>query len=104
MDRHWYHVLLKGAVEHAGKIEKRNAAAMPFMSLGQTISEASGKVTYFGFKMDTGRRLQVFYAAGAVLIAAIFLSLTLATAASPQATTTNVTRRQLVRTRGMACE
>jgi hypothetical protein len=75
MDRFWYHVLLRGAVLHSAKIEDRYADAIPGIGLGKTISEASGNVTILGFKMNSNRRLEAFYALGAFLLIVIFFSL-----------------------------
>ncbi|MBX9721753.1 MAG: HAD hydrolase-like protein [Candidatus Obscuribacterales bacterium] len=75
MDRYWYHVLLKGAVMHSAKIEKRYAASIPEIGLGMTISEASGNVKIFGMKMNSDRRLEVFYSVGAAMIGTVFFFL-----------------------------
>jgi FMN phosphatase YigB (HAD superfamily) len=75
MDRFWYHALLRGAVDHAGKIEKRYEQEIPGIGLGRTISEASGDVRFLGIKMNSSRRLEVFYLAGFAMLLIIFLSL-----------------------------
>lgn len=41
VDRHWYHRLLRGAVDAARLIEDKYAAAIPGLGLGQAISRAS---------------------------------------------------------------
>lgn len=64
MDRYWYHVLLKGAVMHSSKIEKKYSSTIPGIELGQTISEVSGDVKILGIKMDSNRRLVAFYLLG----------------------------------------
>lgn len=78
MDRYWYHVLLKGAVTHSAKIEKRYASSIPGIGLGMTISEASGNVKIFGVKMNSDRRLEAFYLVGAAMIGVVFIFLLLA--------------------------
>lgn len=78
MDRYWYHVLLKGAVLHSAKIEKRYAASIPGIGLGMTISEASGNVKILGMKMNSDRRLVAFYLFGAAMIGVVFVFLLLA--------------------------
>jgi len=75
MDRFWYHILLKGAVDHSAKIEKRYADAIPEIGLGKTISEASGNVKILGIKMNSNRRLEAFYAGGAVILTILFFLL-----------------------------
>lgn len=72
MDRFWYHILLKGAVDHSAKIEKRYAATIPEIGLGKTISEASSNVKILGMKMNSNRRLEAFYLGGAVILTIIF--------------------------------
>lgn len=79
MDRYWYHVLLKGAVNHSAKIEKRYANSIPEIGLGKTISEASGNVVILGVTMNSNRRLEVFYAGGAIILAILFFLLLSAT-------------------------
>ena len=72
MDRYWYHILLKGSVIHAGKIEDKYKDEIPEIGLGKSISEASGKVKILGVTMNSDRRLTSFYALGAVILLAIF--------------------------------
>ncbi|QPF83987.1 HAD family hydrolase [Bradyrhizobium genosp. L] len=83
MDRYWYHMLLKGAVDHSAKIEKRYADIIPEIGLGKTISEASGTVTVLGMKMNSNRRLTAFYVLGGAILASVFVFLLLAQPASP---------------------
>jgi FMN phosphatase YigB (HAD superfamily) len=78
MDRYWYHMLLKGAVDHSAKIEKRYADVIPEIELGKTISEASGNVTVLGMKMNSNRRLSAFYFLGGLMLIFIFVCLLLA--------------------------
>lgn len=75
MDRYWYHVLLKGAVDHASKIEAELKNEVPDISLGQTISEVSGRVRILGFKMNSNRRLSIFYILGFVMLGILFAAL-----------------------------
>lgn len=77
MDAHWYHVLLKGAVIHSGKIEAMYAGRLPGIGLGETISKSSGEVTHFGFKMNSTRRLKAFYFIGGIMLAILFVVLLL---------------------------
>lgn len=75
MDRHWYHVFLRGAVKHSAKIEGIYASTIPGIGLGQTISEASGTVRILGVKMDSNRRLDAFYSLGALMLLVVFVCL-----------------------------
>lgn len=61
MDRYWYHVLLKGAVNHNMKVEAALTHRYPNISLGKTISEESSKVKIFGLKLNSNKRLNIFY-------------------------------------------
>ena len=72
MDRFWYHILLKGAVDHSAKIEKQFASSIPGIDLGKTISEASGNVTFCGFRLNSSRRLELFYLGGFLMLGLIF--------------------------------
>jgi len=78
MDRYWYHVLLKGAVNHNMKVEAALSHRYPNISLGKTISEESAKVRIFGFKLNSNRRLNLFYGTMLAILVAlgvgIFLS------------------------------
>ncbi|MBR1223018.1 HAD family hydrolase [Bradyrhizobium sp. U87765 SZCCT0131] len=91
MDRYWYHILLKGAVDHSAKIEARYANTIPEIGLGKTISEASQNVRILGFKMNSTRRLIAFYSGGAILLVVLFLLLFLTKTASPTANSTSST-------------
>jgi hypothetical protein len=90
MDRWWYHILLKGAVMHSAKIEKRYASSIPGIDLGTTISEASGNVRILGMKMNSDRRLEAFYLAGAVMITIVFVFLLFAKPDQPAASTSKL--------------
>ena len=83
MDRYWYHVLLKGAVKHASKIEERYKDKIPGIGFGGTISEVSGAVKVFGRKMNSDSRLTSFYMLGFVMLALVFFSLFLAVSDKP---------------------
>lgn len=80
MDKHWYHVLLKGAVVHASKIENKYKEEIPELALGASISEASKNVTIFGRKVDSNKRLSIFYISGYVTLAVIAAMLIFSTA------------------------
>jgi hypothetical protein len=75
MDRYWYHILLKGAVDHSAKIEKQFNDKIPGIGLGKTISEASSSVKICGLKVDSNRRLSLFYGFGFVMLLVIFFFL-----------------------------
>lgn len=89
MDRYWYHILLRGAVAHSAKIETRYAKTIPEIDLGKTISEVSGNVRILGMKMNSSRRLEMFYAVGAIMLTIILAFLFFATPAKLGADTTN---------------
>jgi len=74
MDRFWYHVLLKGAVNHATKIETKYKDILPAITLGTAISEASRDVKFFCVKMNSTRRLNTFYAGGLLVLLFIFVA------------------------------
>lgn len=75
MDRYWYHILLKGSVQHAGKIEERYKDEIPEIGLGKTISSASGNVKILGITMNSDRRLTSFYLAGFFILGLLFVAL-----------------------------
>ncbi len=75
MDRYWYHILLKGSVKHAGKIEDYLEEKVPGIALGKTISEVSGSVKIMGVTMNSDRRLTNFYILGFLMLAVVFVSL-----------------------------
>lgn len=75
MDRYWYHILLKGSVHHAGKIEERYKDEIPEIGLGKTISSASGNVKILGITMNSDRRLTSFYCAGFFILVLLFVAL-----------------------------
>ncbi|WP_322994036.1 HAD family hydrolase [Castellaniella sp.] len=90
MDRYWYHVLLKGAVKHAGKIEAQLQGRLPSITLGQTISDESASVRICGIKMNSDTRLRNFYILGLVMLAVVFGSLFFATSNRPSLPVTQV--------------
>ncbi|SCX04099.1 phosphoglycolate phosphatase [Agrobacterium sp. DSM 25558] len=67
MDRHWYHRLLKGAVDHATTIEEKFGKSIPEIALGSRIS-ANSPVYIFGFKLGSNGKINLFYGLGAVII------------------------------------
>ena len=87
MDRFWYHILLKGAVDHSAKIEKQFRDIIPGIDLGATISQASSNVTLFGMRVSSNRRLELFYGLGVFLLILIFGCLLFTKPASAPAAT-----------------
>ena len=79
MDRYWYHVFLKGAVQHARKIETDFAAKIPGIGLGKSISDVSSKVRILGIKTNSDRRLYWFYILGFLMLGTLFLTLFMST-------------------------
>ncbi|WP_162911390.1 HAD family hydrolase [Shinella zoogloeoides] len=67
MDRHWYHRLLKGAVDHAATIEEKFGKSIPEITLGSRIS-ASSPVSIFGIKLGSNGKINLFYGLGALVI------------------------------------
>lgn len=80
MDRHWYHVLLKGSVLHAASIEDKYKDSMPELSLGRTISKHSGEKSLLGIKFNSDRRLTAFYVVGLIVLVLVFAVLIFAKA------------------------
>ena len=78
IDRYGYHSLLKGAVDHAGRIENEFASDIPGIGLGTSISKASQNVRFFGIEANSNRRLQIFYFAGLMMQAILFVGFMLA--------------------------
>lgn len=60
MDRYWYHMLLKGSVEHAMALEKKYGEKMEGIGLSTTISRAS-PVEVLGIKLSSSKKVVVFY-------------------------------------------
>jgi drug/metabolite transporter (DMT)-like permease len=79
IDRFGYHSLLKGAVSHAGKIENEYKDKIPGIGLGNSISEASQSVKFFGFKADSNTRLKIFYLAGGIMLGILLVGFMFAT-------------------------
>jgi FMN phosphatase YigB (HAD superfamily) len=71
MDRHWYHLFLKGAVGHAMYVEDRMREVLPELSLTRAISNSS-KTSLLG---PSTKRVDIFYfvVGAALLIFAIAL-------------------------------
>jgi hypothetical protein len=78
MDRFWYHILLRGAVEHAAKIEAEFSETIPGIGLGKSISNASQNLRFLCVPMNSNRRLVAFYVTGYAMLAVVFCSLLLA--------------------------
>lgn len=72
MDRFWYHILLKGAVKHSMRIEEKYSVAIPAITLSATITEASNAIKPFGLKLNSDRRLELFYAVGFLILLGVF--------------------------------
>jgi FMN phosphatase YigB (HAD superfamily) len=89
MDRYWYHILLKGSVMHAGKIEDRYKDEIPEIGLGRTISAESGKVKILWITMNSDRRLTAFYIAGFIILGLLFFALLFAKPAHKVASSEN---------------
>jgi hypothetical protein len=83
MDRFWYHILLRGAVQHSAKLEEQFGELIPGIALGKTISEASQNVKFFGIKMNSNRRLVAFYGVGLIMLAIVFIFLLFAQRSAP---------------------
>lgn len=75
MDRFWYHVLLKGSVDHATNLEKALKDRFPGIALGETISARSGAVKVFGVTMNSIRRLNTFYGLGLAMLIVVGVAL-----------------------------
>jgi hypothetical protein len=80
MDRHWYHKLLIGAVNHGLYIERRYHEQIPELGLATAIGTASPTVLKFGvtkksngklgrqWKIRSSTKLNLFYGTGIVLL------------------------------------
>ncbi|AMB46266.1 HAD family hydrolase [Methylobacterium sp. AMS5] len=75
MDYYWYHIFLKGAVAHAAEIESRFKDEIPGIGLGNSISAVSSNVSFMGFRINSSRRLLLFYSLGAAMIGVVFVTL-----------------------------
>jgi len=76
MDRHWYHRLLKGAVDHARTIEDRYGELMPEITLGTAISRAS-PIRIWKWRLGSNGKVNLFYFCGAVALAILAAALLL---------------------------
>lgn len=90
MDRYWYHVLLKGAVTHASKIEDSLKDKVPGIALSQTISDVSGKVKILGRTMNSDSRVTYFYFAGYMMLIVVLIALFFAAPNRPAASATSL--------------
>jgi FMN phosphatase YigB (HAD superfamily) len=86
MDRFWYHLLLRGAVAHASKLEDQFSRLIPGIGLTNEISDASRKIGIFGIKINSMRRLEIFYLIGLLMLIIVLVSLLFA---KPSARTAN---------------
>ena len=77
MDRHWYHRLLIGAVKHGRNIEKRMVRYFPEIELTDAIGKAS-PMPFFGGKLHSSGKMNLFYGAGALGLVALMFSLAVA--------------------------
>lgn len=57
MDRYWHHELLRGAVKHGKKIEKKLRKEIPSIALTYTIQKQS----HASLDCTAGRKLTIFY-------------------------------------------
>jgi hypothetical protein len=78
MDRYWYHLFLRAAGIHAGKIEARFKSILPEMALSTAISNESKavKIAFFPGTYSSSQRLAFFYFLGLIVLmiaAAIFV-------------------------------
>ena len=67
MDRHWYHRLLKAAVDHATKIEKKIEKSLPEIALSSAIS-ISSPVEFICLKLSSSDKINLFYFIGDIII------------------------------------
>lgn len=76
MDRHWYHRLLKGAVNHGEAIEKRLSSTIPEIALTKSISKQS-PIMLSGLRISSSLKMNLFYftVAGALAVLALMLVL-----------------------------
>jgi hypothetical protein len=95
MDRFWYHILLRGAVSHASSLENQFNGLIPGIGLTNKISDASRSVRFFGFKVDSKRRLEGFYTIGFLMLAIVFISLLFAQPSRPAANPTPPSQSKL---------
>lgn len=93
VDRHWYHPLLKGAVDDAREIEKAIQSHLPAAGVTTRISQASpykpgAVVRFFSCKdsMNSTERLGWFYKVGwaVLLLAAVGFQLSTMLAEAPE--------------------
>jgi hypothetical protein len=70
MDRHWYHPLLEGAVDHAIALEKELASDVPGIGLATAIKNASGKNK---LEIRSPTKMTIFYAIFGVILVVILV-------------------------------
>ena len=82
MDRHWYHRLLYGAVNHGLRIERRWQKTLPEIALTDSIGEYS-PVRIWKFVLHSGHKMSLFYWAGIVFLLLSGFVMHLGTKATP---------------------
>jgi FMN phosphatase YigB (HAD superfamily) len=83
MDRHWYHRLLYGAVQHGMRVENSIKAAVPEITLTEAIGKAS-PIDLWKIKIRSPAKINIFYGVGAVSIIVAIVALTLTANLSPE--------------------
>jgi phosphoglycolate phosphatase-like HAD superfamily hydrolase len=84
MDRHWYHKLLYGSVEHGMKVENSIKSIIPEITLTDSIGKASPM--FIGrLKIRSPRKIDIFYGIGAAAIVVAIVALVLAAGVSAKA-------------------
>lgn len=79
MDRHWYHMLLLGAVTHGRNIEKRMVRYFPEIELTEVIGKASPiSLPFCDFKLHSSGKMNLFYGFGALGLIVLIVALALA--------------------------
>lgn len=79
MDRHWYHMLLLGAVTHGRNIEKRMVRYFPEIELTETIGKASPiSLPFCGLKLHSSGKMNLFYGVGVLALIVLIVALALA--------------------------
>lgn len=79
MDRHWYHMLLLGAVTHGRNIEKRMVRYFPEIELTEAIGKASPiSLPFCDLKLHSSGKMKLFYGVGALALIVLIIALALA--------------------------
>lgn len=71
MDRHWYHRFLSAAGKQANRIEEKWKGTLPEMGLSSEITASSPIVLLKkskGIRIDSARKINIFYLFGAVIL------------------------------------